>query len=360
MPPKPGYWRQQYRARRGRHSMAMTDTGRTAFRLSLASRETPRALVVVGACFVTITLVNAMFGAPMAMTTVILNGIVTVLLLGGAVLTRQAWWPAHATPWLAAVCALAMVTAGQVQVWLNPDGASFAYVLLIVVAYSPLTLAWAPTISVAVPMIVGCILVSRQWPSAQATDWVIASVAAVAIGMTLLGLRLRSIFEMGELSALVETMATEDELTGLLNRHGIERNIPRLVAVADRHNQFVFAVFLDVIGLKQANDMHGHDFGDHVIAAVADALKESVRGGDILGRWGGDEFLVIGAGQPEDPEALAQRVRDIIERKRSGFGPWPVQVSVGSAIVGDEHPDVHALIRQADDDMYRRRRAHRP
>lgn len=335
--------------------MALSAAGQTAFRLSVASREIPRALLVVGVTFVSITVVNAFFGPTMALTTIVLNGIVTVLLLGGAVLTRQPWVPKGAIPWVAALCALAMITAGQIQVWRVPDGASFAYVLLIVVAYSPLTLAWPPTVVAAVPMLIGCVIVSRQWPSGQATDWVIASVAAVVIGMALLWLRLRGISEMGELTDRIESMATEDQLTGLLNRRGIERNVPGLVAMADRHDQQVFAVFLDIVELKHANDTHGHDFGDRVITEVADALTASVRSGDILGRWGGDEFLVLGIGQPQDPDALAKRVRESIRQKKAAFGVWPLEVSVGSAIVGEEHPDVDALIRRADHDMYSRR-----
>ncbi len=337
--------------------MTLSAAGRGAFRLSVASRETPRALVVVGVCFVTITVVNAFFGPDMAMSTVFLNGVVALLLLGGAALTRQSWVPAVVTPWVAAGCALAMVTAGLIQVWRVPDGAAFAYVLLIVVAYSPLILAWAPTVTVAVPMILGCVLVSRQWPPAEATDWVIASVAAVAIGMALLGLRLRSISEMGELSARVEALATEDQLTGLLNRRGVERSVRGLVALADRQNLRVFAVFLDIVGLKRANDTRGHGFGDQVISMVADALTASVRSGDVLGRWGGDEFVVIGLGEPQDPDALALRVRDSIRVRGVALGAWPVEISVGSAIVGGPPVDVDALIAQADHDMYSRRRA---
>jgi diguanylate cyclase (GGDEF)-like protein len=339
--------------------MTRNPTAGIAFRLSIASRETPRALAVVAVVFVTITVTNALFGPTMALTTVVLNGIVALLFVGGALVTHLSWVPIRATPWIAAVCALAMVTAGQVQVWLSPDGAAFAYVLLIVVAYSPLTLAWTPAVVAAIPMLVGCFLVARLWPPAQATDWGIASVAAVGIGMMLLGLRLHSINELGDLSARVETMATEDQLTGLLNRHGIERSVGELVALADREDRLVFAMFLDIIGLKRANDTHGHGFGDQVITVVADALKESVRRGDILGRWGGDEFLVLGIGQIQDPDALAQRVRASIARSEFASGPWPVEVSVGSAIIGEQHPDVNALIRRADDDMYTRRRARR-
>lgn len=337
--------------------MTLSAAGRTAFRLSVASRETPRTLAVVAVCFVSITVINALFGPPIPVTTILLNGLVALLLGAGAVLTQRSWVPSRVTPWVAAACALAMVTAGQIQVWMHPDGAAFAYVLLIVVAYSPLTLAWAPAVVVAAPMVVGCVLVSRQFPSTEATDWVIASLAAVAIGMTLLWLRLRSIAELGELAARVAALASEDQLTGLLNRHGVERSLPDLVASAGREQLPVFAVFVDIIGLKQANDTHGHGFGDQVITVVADALKASVRHGDILGRWGGDEFLVLGVGSPQEPDALAQRVRDNVRRSRAALGPWPLEVSVGTAIVDDQHLDVDALVRQADHDMYTRRRA---
>ncbi|MDI1289025.1 MAG: GGDEF domain-containing protein [bacterium] len=340
--------------------MAVDAAGRAEFRLSVAARETPRALAVVGACFVIITVTNSLFGPPMALTTIVLNGLVALLLLAGALVTQRKSLPARATPWVAAGCALAMVTDGQFQVWRDPDGPAFAYVLLIVVAYSPLTLAWTPSLVVAVPMVVGSLAVARAFPPSQTTDWAIASVAAIAIGMSLLWLRLRSIAEAGELSARVQAMATEDHLTGLLNRHGVEQRIPSLAAsAAERRNEEVFAVFLDIIGLKRANDTHGHGFGDEVITIVADALKASVRSGDIVGRWGGDEFLVLGVGQAKDPDALAQRVRDCIESGETALGSWPVEFSVGSAMLGDRHAGVEALILEADHDMYTRRRSRR-
>ena len=54
--------------------------------------------------------------------------------------------------------------------------------------------------------------------------------------------------------------------------------------------------FVDVRGLKRANDDNGHAFGDAIIRATADALRESVRANDLIARWGGDEFIVIGEG----------------------------------------------------------------
>ncbi len=328
---------------------------RSEFRLSVAARETPRALAVVAGVFVAITAINAMFGPTMKLSTILINGFVALVLLAGAVITHQGWLPAWTTPWFAAVAALAMVTAGQVQVWVTPDGSAFAYVLLIVVAYSPLTLAWAPALAVAVPMFTGCVIVSRQWPDTEATDWVIASIAAIAIGLVLLGLRLRGIDETGELTETVETMATRDQLTGLLNRHGILQLVPGLTARARRGEQPVFAMFVDIVGMKRANDSLGHDAGDHLLTEVADALAATVRGDDVLGRWGGDEFLVLGVGDPQGPDVFAQRVRQSLERRAEAERGWPIEVSVGCSVTDGKQWEIDALIERADHDMYARR-----
>ena len=108
-----------------------------AFRLSVGRRETPRAMAVTCACFVSITVTNAMFGPQMAAVSVLLNSIVGIILLGSALVIRRADLPAAAPPWIAAGCAVVMVVAGQIQVWLKPDAASFVYIMLIMVASAP-------------------------------------------------------------------------------------------------------------------------------------------------------------------------------------------------------------------------------
>lgn len=338
--------------------MAISATEREAFRLSVAARETPRALAVTGGCFAAITLVNAAFGPPLALGVLLLNGLAVVFLLGAAALVRTPFMRAGAWPWVAAASAVAVVTVGQVQVWLSPDGASFAYVLLIVVAYGPLTLEWIPAAAAAVPMLVGCIVISRQWPPAAASDWVIASVAAVALGMTMLWIRLRSVNALADLSAQVGALATRDRLTGAFNRLGVEERIPALIGIAQRRQEPVFAMFLDIDGLKAVNDRDGHQAGDALITRVADALRAVVRGGDLVGRWGGDEFIVLGLGEAQHPDVFADR---IVEHcgAGTGAGVGKFQISIGAATFSGDGLDVADLIRQADEDMYTRRRARR-
>jgi diguanylate cyclase (GGDEF)-like protein len=329
---------------------------RDSFRLSVSQRETPSALAVTGVIVAAVTLVNALFGPPLAWPVLVINGAVVLLIFGSAALSRARFMTPGAWPWVAMICAIALVGVGLIEVWLHPDGASFAYVLLIMVAYAPLTLAWLPAWIAGVPLFAGCVVVSRQWPPAEATDWVIAAVAAVAIGMSLLWLRLRTIDELASLTAQVKNLATRDQLTGVFNRHGIEERVAELQGTAFRAGEPVFAVFIDIVGLKLINDRYGHSVGDKVIAAVAEGMRVSVRSADIIGRWGGDEFVVLGVGAGKDPDAFATRVVEQVPLSDLGVRTGPIYVSVGTATTDAASLDVDRLISKADEDMYARRR----
>jgi diguanylate cyclase (GGDEF)-like protein len=332
--------------------LSISAAERTGFRLSVARRETPRALVVTGGCFVAITLVNALFGAPMAGLVFALNGAVAMLLLGSAALARTSLVPLKGWPRIAAVCALAMVTVGLLQVW-----AAFAYVLLIVVAFAPLTLSWLPAALAAVPMLLGCVLVARLWPPAEATDWMIASLAALAIGLALLWVRLHGIDELAELTAQVRVLATRDQLTGVLNRRGIEERVPVLAGLSDRLDEPIFLIFLDIVGLKRINDRRGHPTGDMALVGVADALGATVRSGDVVGRWGGDEFVVVGIGATQNPDTFRERVLAHVRVGGVDATNALLDISVGLAISSPRMLDFESLVSRADQDMYRRRRA---
>ncbi len=128
--------------------------------------------------------------------------------------------------------------------------------------------------------------------------------------------------------AASQCRAEQDQLTGLHNRHFLERY---LGGVTDAPMDLM-VLLVDVDDLKTANDTHGHDAGDAVLTAVADVLREQSRPGDIVVRWGGDEFLVILPGLASQ-EALAMAERLVREvRARTPAAPWhelDVSVSIG-------------------------------
>jgi len=124
-----------------------------------------------------------------------------------------------------------------------------------------------------------------------------------------------------------QELAERDQLTGLSNRHFLERYL----GGADRPAELV-TLLIDVDDLKTANDVHGHAAGDAVLLAVADTLRQQCRPGDVVLRWGGDEFLVL-APDLDDVSGLAlgQRLAQAVHATHPGE-PWQhltLSVSVG-------------------------------
>ncbi len=125
----------------------------------------------------------------------------------------------------------------------------------------------------------------------------------------------------------VQELAERDQLTGLSNRHFLERYLGSTDRAAD-----LLVMLVDVDDLKVANDVHGHAAGDAVLRTVADVLRAHSRPGDVVLRWGGDEFLVL-APDMDGTAGLAwgQRLADAV-RATSPAPPWehlPLSVSVG-------------------------------
>jgi diguanylate cyclase (GGDEF)-like protein len=146
-------------------------------------------------------------------------------------------------------------------------------------------------------------------------------------------------------------------LTGSLNRLGLGRHLEQ--RLADDTGRGLLIVFLDLDGFKSVNDQYGHVVGDDVLRAVALRLRQAVRPADLVGRYGGDEFVVLCHDAAVGAEAM---ICDRIEEALVGPVEWPggrwyPRASMGTARrrPGD---DTEALIRRADEAMYVMKRAH--
>jgi diguanylate cyclase (GGDEF)-like protein len=106
--------------------------------------------------------------------------------------------------------------------------------------------------------------------------------------------------------------AYSDPLTGLNNRTSMEKNLPREIDLANRHEQPMALMVMDLDGFKQVNDSCGHDAGDQVLQRVGQVMTDALRNTDLLYRYGGDEFV---AGLPQTDISGAM---DVSERIRSG------------------------------------------
>jgi two-component system, cell cycle response regulator len=160
--------------------------------------------------------------------------------------------------------------------------------------------------------------------------------------------------ELRRRNAELERLACTDHLTGARNRRFTAGELERLVARGRRHGHAVSVALLDVDHFKAINDRHGHDAGDAVLAGVAARMAGRLRRDDVVGRWGGEEFLVL---LPETGAAgaarVAEDVRAVIAAEPFAVegGPVPVTASVGWATWdGDETGE--ALLRRADAGLY--------
>ena len=155
--------------------------------------------------------------------------------------------------------------------------------------------------------------------------------------------------------ARLARLAMFDPLTDLPNRTLIEDRLERAIAAQRRNPSMVSALlFADLDDFKRINDDHGHRAGDAVLQGVAERALNAVRDVDSVGRWGGDEMIVLleNAGRDKIPE-LVERVRRAIETPIEYAGlKLQVGVSIGVAIVPDDGDGIQELIRRADRRMY--------
>lgn len=161
-----------------------------------------------------------------------------------------------------------------------------------------------------------------------------------------------------ELAAL----AMLDPLTGVPNRRCLTEELQRLIARCARSHEQVIVGFVDLDRFKPINDEYGHDAGDALLRAMGERLAAQVRGGDMLARFGGDEFVFIGAGpvSGEDGEALAQELQTRLSAA-SAFQvalPGGGTLAYGGASVGvvslaADATDASDALQKADAAMYR-------
>ena len=156
---------------------------------------------------------------------------------------------------------------------------------------------------------------------------------------------------LANLSSEVLVLASTDPLTGLPNRRQLSDSLTRALAGAERYEQPLSLLMIDLDHFKQINDAHGHDVGDRVLRAVAACLREVLRESDLYGRWGGDEFLAVLVQTPlEGAREAAQRLCDCTAALNlTAFGLDSVSLSVGCAPAAGELQDV---LHAADAAMY--------
>ena len=154
----------------------------------------------------------------------------------------------------------------------------------------------------------------------------------------------------------VEARATHDRLTGIANRETLLTTLVAEVERATRHHSWLSVAFIDIDRFKPINDTYGHKSGDAILRQVANVIADNIRGSDLLGRYGGEEFmLILPETQPDEAVVLAEKLRSLVAAHSlliAGQQRLQVTISVGVAGEIGSQLQVDALVDQADAAMY--------
>jgi diguanylate cyclase (GGDEF)-like protein len=153
------------------------------------------------------------------------------------------------------------------------------------------------------------------------------------------------------LHAKIERMAAEDSLTGLYNRRKINELLQREIERSDRYKKDFSVIMMDIDNFKQVNDRHGHLAGDELLKMFAQILLDTIRHTDEVGRWGGEEFVVL---CPETnmngASSLANKIRQRLDS--SLFNDYGNQTASFGVACYQQGDTLDSIIGHADEALY--------
>ena len=184
-----------------------------------------------------------------------------------------------------------------------------------------------------------------------------AAEIAVAIDALLLSIALaEQIRRANKERTRALQLARIDLLTGLNNRRSFTEISTPLWHTAKRHRQALCLILLDIDNFKIINDSHGHAAGDSVLKEVARTLDNTIRSGDVLARWGGEEFAIL------LPQTTIEQATQLAERIRSRISTQEIildtsrlktTVSIGVSTRDEDTKDIETLFKHADEELYK-------
>ena len=158
----------------------------------------------------------------------------------------------------------------------------------------------------------------------------------------------------------IKQQAYFDPLTGLPNRHRLKEELTRVIALAQRNQNYCSLLFIDLDHFKEINDTRGHHYGDLALTLFAQRLRKIIRTEEAVARLGGDEFVVLleNLGREEEASRLliAQVAEKIIDAAREPFiikdEKFRISCSIGIVLFNDASADGDAILQQADKALY--------
>ena len=194
---------------------------------------------------------------------------------------------------------------------------------------------------------------TAQYPTFLAPHPVNLAFALIGNATTLLGLMAVLLAHRDEAARELERLATVDGLTGVLNRRAWTSLAATEMAVSVRYGHAVAVLMIDLDHFKLINDTYGHDAGDRALVFVARALHSAVRPGDLVGRYGGEEFCVLMThADNAAASAFDQRMRSYLTEVAERELGFPLAYSAGIAMRVSPDDTLAAMVRRADATLY--------
>jgi len=153
----------------------------------------------------------------------------------------------------------------------------------------------------------------------------------------------------------IKKLAVTDGLTGLYNHRHFQETLEREISRASRYKGCMSLLMMDIDDFKAVNDRFGHQFGDRVLASLAECLRISSRISDVPARYGGEEFaLILPSTDTENASVTAQRIRANFRKKTKKLNEKmpPITLSIGVACFPDDSDTREGLIAAADQALY--------
>lgn len=159
-----------------------------------------------------------------------------------------------------------------------------------------------------------------------------------------------------EVEGDLRDQAIHDQLTGLYNRHYLEKILPKEAERAQRYGHTLSFLMLDINGFKEVNDTYSHAKGDKVLIEVADLLRDNLREPDTVVRYGGDEFLVLLPETGEGSKVVVKKLKEKMEiwNEQTDTLDFPLSFAIGSSNFDpEEELSIKDKISEADQNMYK-------
>ncbi len=199
-----------------------------------------------------------------------------------------------------------------------------------------------------------CVFYNNLW------GFSLALLVVIIVGLVYIERFERANRKLHEYAARLEELSKRDPLTGLYNRRELMDRLNLLFKIFSRNRSDLSIVMIDLDNFKSANDNYGHSFGDKILKEISEEWKKLLREGDIIGRWGGDEFLVIlphadARGAMSVAERLKNKVKEISQKYSADLN---LSLSAGVVQIDflADSGKLEYLLEKADEALYKGKR----